>query len=387
MFRFDPFSPETDANPFPAYRRLREEFPCFWSEEANMWVLSRFADIVAALNDWQRYSSAKGNMMTELPNRAGATLGTTDPPRHDRLRALIQYAFVKRNLDSLTGPIRDIARETAEALRGRKDFDFIGDFSSKFTVRVLFAALGLPLGDEATVRKNAVIMVQSDPITRNKGPEHIAAYEWMQAYAAKVIAERRAKPQNDLISHFSLAEIEGDKLDEREVLLTTTTLIMAGVESLGGFMSMFGLNLADFADARRAVVANPALLPDAMEESLRYNTSAQRFRRCLTQDVELHGQHMRAGDFVCLAYGSGNRDDRQYPNPDVYDVARKPRGHLGFGGSVHACLGATIARLSIAVAMEEFHKVVPEYHRVEDKLPWMPSSTFRSPMRLLLEVA
>ena len=150
---FRPVFPETDADPFPAYRRLREEFPCFWSEEANMWVLSRFADIVAALNDWGRFSSAKGNMMTELPNRAGATLGTTDPPRHDRLRALIQYAFVKRNLDSLTGPIRDIAREAAEALRGRKRFDFIDDFSSKFTVRVLFAALGLPLGDEATVRK------------------------------------------------------------------------------------------------------------------------------------------------------------------------------------------------------------------------------------------
>jgi len=385
MFRFDPFSPETDADPFPAYRRLREEFPCFWSEEANMWVLSRFADIVAALNDWGRYSSAKGNMMTELPNRAGATLGTTDPPRHDRLRALVQYAFVKRNLDSLTGPIRDIARETAEALRGRKRFDFIDDFSSKFTVRVLFAALGLPLGDEATVRRNAVMMVQSDPVTRAKGPEHIAAYEWMQAYAAKVIAERRAKPQNDLISHFSLAEIEGDKLDEREVLLTTTTLIMAGTESLGGFMSMFGLNLADFADARRAVVANPALLPDAMEESLRYNTSAQRFRRCLTQDVELHGQRMRAGDFVCLAYGSGNRDDRQYPDADVYDLARKPRGHLGFGGSTHACLGATVARLATAIALDEFHKVVPDYRRVDDKLPWMPSATFRSPLRLELE--
>ena len=387
MFRFDPFSPETDANPFPAYRRLREEFPCFWSEEANMWVLSRFADIVAALNDWPHYSSAKGNMMTELPNRAGATLGTTDPPRHDRLRALIQYAFVKRNLDSLTGPIRDIARETAEGLRGRERFDFIGDFSSKFTVRVLFAALGLPLGDEATVRKNAVMMVQSDPVTRNKGPEHIAAYEWMQAYAAKVIAERRAKPHNDLISHFSLAEIEGDKLDEREVLLTTTTLIMAGVESLGGFMSMFGLNLADFADARRAVVANPALLPDAMEESLRYNTSAQRFRRCLTHDVELHGQQMRAGDLVCLAYGSGNRDDRQYPDADVYDLGRKPRGHLGFGGSTHACLGATIARLATVIAMDEFHKIVPAYRRADSELPWMPSATFRSPLRLELEIA
>jgi cytochrome P450 len=99
MFRFDPFSPEVDADPFPAYRRLRDEFPCFWSDEAEMWVLSRYADVVAALDDWETYSSAQGNMMTELPGRAGSTLGTTDPPHHDRLRGLIQHAFVRRNVD------------------------------------------------------------------------------------------------------------------------------------------------------------------------------------------------------------------------------------------------------------------------------------------------
>jgi cytochrome P450 len=386
MFRFDPYSPAVDADPFPFYKTLRDEHPCFWSEEAQMWILSRYADIVSAGQDWQTYSSAKGNLMTELPGRAGATLGTTDPPRHDRLRGLIQHAFMKRNLDSLSEPIRDIAATAAQALRGQKQFDFISEFSSKFTVRVLFAALGLPLGDEQTVRDKAVLMVQSDPITRAKAPEHIAAYNWMQDYANSVIAERRANPKNDLISHFSMAEIDGDKLDEREVLLTTTTLIMAGIESLGGFMSMFALNMADFADARRAVVADPALLPDAVEESLRFNTSAQRFRRCLQKDVALHGQTMRAGDFVCLAYGSGNRDERQYPNPDAYDITRKPRGHLGFGGGVHACLGTAIARLSVKLAFDEFHKVFPDYRRVENTLKWMPSSTFRSPLRLELSV-
>lgn len=385
-FSFDPYSPVVDADPFPYYRILRDEHPCFWSPEAQMWILSRYADIVSAGQDWRTYSSAKGNLMTELPGRAGATLGTTDPPRHDRLRGLIQHAFMKRNLESLAGPIRDIAAETAAPLRGLRRFDFIEDFSSKFTVRVLFAALGLPLGDEATVREKAVLMVQSDPVTRAKAPQHIAAYQWMQDYAAKVIAERRANPQNDLISHFSMAEIDGDRLDEREVLLTTTTLIMAGIESLGGFMSMFALNLADFDEARRAVVADPALLADAVEESLRFNTSAQRFRRCLQKDVELHGQVMRAGDFVCLAYGSGNRDERQYPDPDVYDIRRKPRGHLGFGGGVHACLGTAIARLSVKIAVEEMHRVVPEYRRVHDQLAWMPSSTFRSPIRLELAV-
>ena len=386
MFSFDPYSPAVDADPFPFYKTLRDEYPCFWSKEAQMWILSRYADIVSAGQDWQTYSSAKGNLMTELPNRAGATLGTTDPPRHDRLRGLIQHAFMKRNLESLTEPIRDIARTTAQALAGEKQFDFISEFSSKFTVRVLFAALGLPMENEQTVRDKAVMMVQSDPHTRAKGPEHIAAYNWMQEYAAGVIAERRARPLNDLISHFSMAEIDGDRLDEREVLLTTTTLIMAGIESLGGFMTMFALNMADHADARRQCVANPALLVDAVEESLRFNTSAQRFRRCLQKDVTLHGQTMRAGDFVCLAYGSGNRDERQYPNPDVYDITRKPRGHLGFGGGVHACLGTAIARLSVKIAFDEFLKVFPDYHRVQDQLPWMPSSTFRSPLRLEIAI-
>lgn len=390
MFTFDPYSPAVDADPFPHYRTLRDEHPCFWSPEAGTWILSRYADIVSAGQDWQTYSSARGNLMTELPNRAGATLGTTDPPRHDRLRGLIQHAFMRRNLESLADPIREIARAAAEPLRGERGFDFIGDFSSRFTARVLFAALGLPTdgqgGDEQTVREKAVLMVQCDAHTRAKGPEHIAAYEWMQDYAAGVIAERRRNPKNDLISHFSMAEIDGDRLDEREVLLTTTTLIMAGVESLGGFMSMFALNLADHPDARRAVVAEPALLQEAIEESLRFNTSAQRFRRCLQKDVVLHGQTMRAGDFVCLAYGSGNRDERQYPDPDRYDIRRKPRGHLGFGGGVHACLGTAIARLSVKIAFEEFHKVVPDYARVQEQLAWMPSSTFRSPLRLDLAV-
>lgn len=381
-FRFDPYSPEVDADPFPLYAILRERYPCFYSEQAGMWVLSRYADIVTALNDWRTYSSASGNLMTELPNRAGATLGTTDPPRHDRLRALIQHAFLKRNLAGLAEPIRGIAAEAAQALRGRDRFDFIADFSSQFTVRVLFTALGIPLEDEATVREHAVLMVQTDPVTRAKGPEHIAAYEWVRDYAAEVIERRKAHPQDDLISHFAAAEIDGDRLDEREVLLTTTTLIMAGIESLGGFMSMLALNLADLPDVRRAVVDDPSLLPDAVEESLRYNTSAQRFRRRLQRDVELHGQTLRAGEFVCLAYGSGNRDERQFPDAEVYRLSRKPRGHLGFGGGVHACLGSSVGRMASAIAFEEFHRVVPEYGRAEQALDWMPSSTFRSPLRL-----
>jgi len=386
MFRFDPYSPANDADPFPAYKILRDEHPAFWCEEAGMWVYSRYADIVTALNDWQTYSSAKGNLVDELPNRAGNTLGTTDPPRHDRLRALIQKAVTKRALDYLEDPIRAVCRKHLEALKGRKTFDFVNDFSSKVTVDLLFHLFAMPTDKQDIVRDKAVLMVQTDPVTRKKGPEHLAAYEWMANFAADLVAERKMNPGDDLLSNFITAEIDGEKLQDKEVQLTVTTLIMAGIESLSGFMSVMGLNLADHPEARRAVVADPSLIPDAMEESLRFNTSAQRFRRCLTRDVEIHGKVMKAGDFVMLAYGAGNRDERQFPNPDVYDITRKPRGHLGFGGGVHACLGTAIARMACKIAFEEFLRSFPEFTRAQENLPWVPSSNFRSPMKLDLVV-
>ena len=386
MFRFDPYSPAVDADPFPFYKTLRDEHPCFWSEEAGMWVLSRYDDIVTALNDWQTYSSAKGNLMTELPNRQGATLGTTDPPRHDRLRALIQMAMTKRALDHVIEPARASAKVHLDAVGDATTFDFVKGFSSKFTVDLLVYLFNLPKEGQDTVREKAVLMVQSDPVTRQKGPEHIAAYEWMAAFAADIIADRKKNPGEDLLSQFILAEIDGEKLLDREVQMTVTTLIMAGVESLSGFLTMAALNFAEHADARRAIAADPALIPDAIEESLRYNTSAQRFRRCLRKDVTLHGQTMKAGDFVCLAYGSANRDERRFPDPDTYDVGRKPKGHLGFGGGVHACLGTAVARLACKVAFESFFERFPDFGRADSALTWMPSSTFRSPTRLDLTV-
>lgn len=386
MFRFDPYSPAVDADPFPFYKTLRDEHPCFWSEEANMWVLSRYDDIVTALNDWETYSSARGNLMDEMPNRAGATLGTTDPPRHDRLRGLVQFAFTKKAVEGLNEPVRASANRALDGIAGEKTFDFVTQFSSKVTVDVLFGLFNLPRENEKMVRDKAVLMVQSDPATRQKGPEHLAAFQWMSEYAKSLVELRKAEPGDDLITALITAEVDGEKLADREIQMTITTLIMAGIESLSGFLTMFAYNLADHPDARRQLVANPALIADAMEESLRYNTSAQRFRRCLQRDVELHGQVMRQGDFVCLAYGSGNRDDRRFPNAHIYDIARKPKGHLGFGGGVHACLGTAFARLASKVAFEELLKRVPDFTRVQDQLPWMSSTTFRSPTRLELAV-
>jgi cytochrome P450 len=386
MFRFDPYAPSFDADPFPAYKVLRDEYPCFWSEEADKWVLSRYDDILFALSNWKIYSSAKGNLVDEFPGRAGATLGSTDPPRHDRLRALIQSAMTKRALDHVLEPARASARSHLDALRGRESFDFVSDFGSKVTVDLLFNLFALPREGAEQVRDNAVLMVQTDPVTRKKSEAHLAAFAWMADYAENLVQERKQNPGDDLLSNFITAEIDGEKLLDKEVQLTVTTLIMAGIESLSGFLGMFALNIADHPDARRALAADPALIPDAMEESLRFNTSGQRFKRTLTQDFDLHGQTMKAGDAVILAYGSANRDERAFDNPDVYDITRRPKRHLGFGGGVHSCIGSALARVATQVAFEELLTAFPEFTRIDETLQWVPSSNFRSPQVLRLAV-
>jgi cytochrome P450 len=384
-FRFDPYAPETDANPFPAYKVLRDEYPCFWSEEAGMWVLSRYDDVLAALTNWRVYSSSKGNLIDEFPGRAGSTLGSSDPPRHDRLRALIQSAMTKRALDHVLEPARASCAAHLAEIADLDVFDFVNDFGSKVTVDLLFYLFALPRDQAEQVRDNAVLMVQTDATTRQKSAEHLAAFHWMADYAEKLVQDRKQNPGDDLLSGFITAEIDGEKLLDKEVQLTVTTLIMAGIESLSGFMGMFALNLADHPVARRTLVADPALIPDAMEESLRFNTSAQRFKRTVMVDTQLHGQTMRAGDPVMLAYGSANRDERMFPDPDTYDIARKPRRHVGFGGGVHSCLGAMLARVACQVVFEELLKAVPEFTRVDEKLSWVPSSNFRSPQVLRLK--
>jgi cytochrome P450 len=151
MEAFDLYSPEIDADPFPYYEVLREKYPCYWSESAGLWILSRYDDIVQATRDWEIFSSSQGNMIDEFPGRAGATLGTTDPPRHDRLRALSQAAFLRKNLEHLIEPTCEIADQSLDRICENRRFDFIADYSSRITVGLLFRTMGLPARDHAEI--------------------------------------------------------------------------------------------------------------------------------------------------------------------------------------------------------------------------------------------
>ena len=281
---FDIYSPLIDADPFPFYAELREKYPCYWSESGRLWILSRYDDLIEAARDWQTFSSTGGNLIDELPGRAGATLGTTDPPRHDRLRALSQAAFLRRNLDRMVEPTLEIADRALDRIVAQSTFEFINDFSSRITVGLLFRTMGLPERDHAEIRRQVILAVSTDKTVKGRTPEHIAAFKDLSDFLTAEVAARRANPTDDLITHLAEAEIDGDRLTEREIVLTTATFVMAGVESLSSFISVFALNLHDYPDARRRLVADPALIAPAIEESLRFNTSAQRFKRTATRD-------------------------------------------------------------------------------------------------------
>jgi cytochrome P450 len=383
---FELYSTEIDSNPFPAYERLREQYPCYWSEGGQYWILSRYEDVFNAAQDWQLFSSAEGNLVDEIPGRTGATLGSTDPPRHDRLRALSQAAFTKRNLEYLIEPTLELADRALDEIVAKRRFDFVADFSTQITVGIIFRMLGLPERDHNEIRRKVILSVSTDKALKGRNAEQNAAFEEVSDFVAQQVERCRKSPQDDLITHLAEAEIDGDKLSDREVVLTTTMFVIAGVESLSSFMSVFALNLHDCPDARHRLARDATLVAPAIEESLRFNTSAQRFKRVLTRDAESHGRSMHRGDKIVLAYGSANRDWRKFKEPDRYDIDRRPQGHLGFGSGKHFCIGSHMARLVTEAAMTCFVQQVPDYRLSTEKVDWAPSSNFRTPFALPFEV-
>ncbi|NKB54526.1 MAG: cytochrome P450 [Rhizobiaceae bacterium] len=383
---FELYSHQIDADPFPGYTLLRDEYPCYWSKTANLWILSRYDDVVEAATDWQTYSSLNGNLIDEIPGRSGGTLGTTDPPRHDRLRALAQVAFVRRNLEHLALPAVELADAALHKIKDKRQFDFVSEFSSHVTVGTIFRMLGLPERDSTETRNEVVLSISTDKEKRGRNPELDAAFKRLAKFLSDEVSMRRKSPADDLITHLAEAKIDGDRLSDREVVLTTTMFVVAGVESLSSFMSMFALNLAENAEARRKLANNSEKIPQAIEESLRYNTSAQRFKRTLTRDVTLHGKTMKSGDTVVLAYGSANRDERKFEDPEVYDIDRNPKGHLGFGTGKHFCIGNTFARMVADIAMRRLLEVIPDFSVADPNFEWVSSSNFRSPVKLPLAI-
>ena len=362
---YDPYAYEIHEDPYPTYARLRAEAPAYWNESLRLWALSRHADVLAAFKDWQRFSSRFGVSIDAgtFHEHASATMSflAMDPPRHDRLRALVSKGFTPRRVAEIEPRIRSLAVEYLDTFAGGDRCDFIRDFAGKLPMDVISEMLGVPAADRAMLRGWADDMVHREEGVQSMPQAAIEGGLRALQYFSAMLAERRKKPGTDLTAALVTAEIDGDRLSDREIIGFLILMVVAGNETttklLGNALYWLWRNPEQRALLRR----DPTLVPRWVEETLRYDNSTQALARVMAADVELHGKKLREGDKVVLLVGSGNRDERVFPHADRYDLMRDTSATLSFGQGVHFCLGASLARLEGRIALEEVLKRIPDY--------------------------
>ena len=352
---YSPFDAEVIADPYPVYRELRANSPAHWSREANSWVLSRYDDVSAALADPATYSSASGIFPTppgvDMTELFLPMLIMSDPPRHTQLRQIVSRAFTPRRIAALEPHIETLVKDLLDQTPEAGNWEFVSGFAGPLPAIVIADMLGVPRDDRDQFRAWSTTLIQSNPVRGEFGAGLDAAaalYEYFTAF----LAERRAHPQDDLMTALVQAEVDGEYLSEEELLGFCLLLLVAGHETTTNLLSNSAVVLAQHPDVRQQLADDPELVPAAVEELLRYDSPVQGLARTLTAPVELHGESMQTGDTVLLLFGSANRDDHAFPHADRFDVNRHPERQVAFGRGIHFCLGASLARLEARIALQ-----------------------------------
>ena len=352
---YSPFDPTVIADPYPVYRELRDNAPAYWSPQASSWVLSRHQDVWGALADPTTYSSASGIFPTppgvDMTELFLPMLIMSDPPRHTQLRRLVSKAFTPRRIAGLEAHIETLVDGLLDEAPEAGAWDFVSGFAGPLPAIVIADMLGVPSEDRDRFRTWSTTLIQSNP-TRGEFGAGLDAAAALYEYFGAFLAERRAHPQDDLMTALVHAEVGGEHLSEDELLGFCLLLLVAGHETTTNLLSNSAVVLAQHPDSRRQLADNPKLVPAAVEELLRYDSPVQGLARTLTRPVDLHGQAMEPGDTVLLLFGSANRDDQAFPEADHFDIHRDPERQVAFGRGIHFCLGASLARLEARIALE-----------------------------------
>ena len=381
MVRFNPFSYEFHDDPFPVYRQLRDEAPAYHDDDLGFWALSRYDDVVRALHDTDTFCSRFGITLEE--GSALPMLLTTDPPDHTALRRLVSRAFTPRRVADLESAIRTLSTGYLDRLRNGAA-DLIVDYAAPLPMDVISKLLGVPDGDQEELRGWSDALLHRAEGDMEVTPAGIDAAYRLYKYFSAFVSERRHVPgDDDLAGALLAAESDGEQLTDDQVVGFLFLLIIAGNETTTKLLGNCLLALQRFPSERAKVIAGPARIPDAVEEILRYEGSTQVMARTLTRDVDLYGRKMPRGAKVLLLLGSGNRDERVWDRPDVYDIDRRwPTHHLAFGHGIHVCLGAALARLEMRVGLEEFLRRHPGYEIDEGALERVHSGNVRGYSRM-----
>jgi cytochrome P450 len=366
---YDPFDTEIDKDPYPLWKRLREEAPLYYNDKHDFFALSRFDDVDKALMNWDLYRSGRGSTLEII--KANITLPPgiilmEDPPIHDLHRGLLSRVFTPKKMNALEPKVREFCARSLDPLVGAGGFDFIGDLGAQMPMRTIGMLLGIPESDQEAIRDRL-----DQGLRIEEGGEYMppVADDFMAAGGSMFAdyVEWRAKhPSDDLMTELLTAEFEDEtgttrRLTREEILTYIMLLAGAGNETTTRLIGWAGKLLAEHPDQRRALVQDRTLMPQAIEEILRFEAPSPVQGRVVHHDVEHHGQLVTQGSVIVLLNGSANRDDRQFEDADRFDIHREISHHLSFGYGIHFCLGAALARLEGRVAIDEVLNRFPDW--------------------------
>jgi pimeloyl-[acyl-carrier protein] synthase len=384
---YNPLLPEFHANPYPFYRRLREEDPVHASP-LGIWVLTRYEDAVMVLRDARfgregiaELQEARLGAARSRPKNSRDML-FRDPPDHTRLRSLVSRAFTPRVVEEMRPHIQEIVDGLLDRVEGSGGMDVIEDLAYPLPVRVICEMLGVPTSDQEVFRQWSADIARSldaalFPADSGVGTRGQEASDALKEYFRSLIAVRRKHPQPDLLSGLIAAEEQGDKLSEAELLSTCVLILIAGHETTVNLIGNGLLALLGNPDQLRALANDPALIQTGVEELLRYDGPVQRTSRMTMTDVEIGGKKIAKDSVVVAAIGAANRDPAVFADPERLDVARKDNRHIAFGFGIHFCLGASLARIEGQVAIGTLLRRMPALKLVSDIPEWRESSVLR----------
>ncbi|GAA2118851.1 cytochrome P450 [Actinomadura napierensis] len=381
-FYWDPYDPRFTADPYPTYRRLRDDAPLYHNEKYDFYAVSRYADMDRGLPDWQTFSSARGNILEfvkagiELPP---GTLIFEDPEIHDIHRRLLVRVFTPRRIAELEPKVREFCVRTLDPLVGLDRFDLAAEVGAQMPMRVIGMLFGIPEADLPALRDSADESLRTEAGGQMDLKEGaILSNEMFGDY----IDWRMKNPSDDLMTQLLTTEFEDENGERRtltrdEVLTYVTVVAGAGNETTGRLIAWIGSVLAQNPDQRQELVDDPSLITNAVEEVLRLEGPGPYIARHVTRDVEFHGRTVPEGSAMMFIVASANRDERRYPDPDRFDIHRSIGQHMGFGVGIHYCLGAALARLEGRVALEEMLRRWPRWDVDWDNAKLAQTSTVR----------
>ena len=384
-----------DGPPHELFREMRGGCPVHWTsriseypEESGYWSVTRADDIHTVSRDWKTYSSELGGVTAinagfpiELSR---AMFIGMDPPKHDRLKALFQAGFTPKRIAAHEEEIREIVTDVLDRIEGRETCDLVNEVAQPAVSRVIGNFMGIPPEDDevwANLMNSA--LAAGDPDLNPAGIQGVLEHDIPEIFArcGRMIAARREQPTDDLTSVLVHAEIDGEKLEEHEIVMGFFLLVAAGNDSTKATYCSGMRALMEHPEQRHALIEDPSLVPSAVEESLRMYPAFAHFRRTATCDTELAGQEIRKGEKVIMWYVSSNRDESRYQDPDRFDVSRNPE-HQAFGaGGRHFCLGTALARLELQILFEETLARFPRMEMTGN--PTIVESAFISQLKTL----